>query len=420
MATTPYHLRRYGIPEHTGTRKIWRAFLSFRNREKRKEFLSVAWCMQMAGALEEYGASAKEIERRSQRLMASMLGIDISTFNRRLAQFSAPDGRWDEDRRRRHAGKMKEVRALQILAGRSSLTDEPAQEQREEPSSLAPVPAKCRKQVRRLVTLFNKNAGFGQAQLYTLHMPQSLKPAMEKKDSKTKDAEMLARAFGAEWFDPERAGVNGFKPVPAWIWHPSLPDAEKCECQAGQMGLPIAASQKCSKCDGRSFRITGNSMPDYGRVLLTFLLLKGLEQYGSVEITQDEIAQALGMDVNTVAKYEDKLEALMIIRCIAGAVTRDQSGAVVDRKPHKIVWLPDRLLDEDIAQREYSRFQALRDRVGDREAYKRAEALHVALLKAWRGREHTLKAFWNELRRQFVAQGLDRTIADILLPAYRE
>jgi len=415
VASTPHHLRRFGIPEHTATRKVSRAWLAFCNPGKRKEFLSVAWAMEMAGAIEQYGAPAKEVERRSQKLMASMLGIDVSTFNRRLGQFSEPDGRWDDERRRRHSTLMK------AAASTGSPTEPENKPALKEMESLRPVPRKLHRRVRRLATFFNKTAGFGQAHMYSLRMPQELKPRIEKKgDHKTKDAALLAQAFGTSWFDPDRRGVNGFKGIDGWVWDPHLPDVDKCECQSGQMGLPLAASQKCGKCNGRGMIVYDHPLPDYGRVLLTFLLLKGLAQYGSVEITQEAIAEALGMDVNTVAKYEDKLEALMIVRCVAGAVTRDASGAVVDRKPHKIIWLPDRMLDEDIAQREWQRFQALRNKISDPVAWQRAEGLHVALLKDWRGKEHVLGAFWNELRRQFAAAGLNKSVSDTLLPHYRE
>ncbi len=448
MATTPHHLVvRHGLPKHTASRKVWRAWMAFNNREKRKEFLSVAWVMQMAGAIEQYGAPPAEVERRSQRLMASMLGIDISTFNRRLGQFSAPDGRWDDERRRRHSEMMKlrEPSRHQDAGPPGAPGHNQASKEME---NLRPVSRKAHRQVQRLVTLFNKNAGYGQAQLYSLRMPQQLKPQMEKKgEDRTKDAALLAQAFGSRWFDSERRGVNGFKAIPGWVWDPHLPDVDKCECQSGQMGLPLAVSRDCHKCNGRGdkcecqsgqmglplavsrdchkcngrgYIVYSTPLPDYGRVLLTFLLLKGLEQYGSVEITQEAIGDALGMDVNTVAKYEDKLEALMIIRCVAGEVTRDAAGAVVDRKPHKIIWLPDRMLDEDIAEREWQRFQDLRSQVADREALRRAEGLHVALLKAWRGKEHSLSAFWNELRRQFARAGISQSVSDALLPVFRE
>jgi len=366
------------------------------------------------------------VERRSQKLMASMNGIDVSTFNRRLGQFSEPDGRWDDERRRRHSELMKARSGSPGETQNNSVSNgmenpSPTAGNGSEPPSVVPVPRKFHRQVRRLATFFNKSAGFGQAHLYSLHMKQELKPQIEKKgEDKTRNARLLAQAFGDQWFDAESRGVNNFKSVDGWIWHPLLLDVDKCECQAGQMGLPLAVSTNCSKCKGTGMIVYNHPLADYARVLLTFLILKGLRQYGSVEITQETIAEALGMDVNTVAKYEDKLEALMIIRCVAGAVTRDAAGAVVDRKPHKIIWLPDRLLDEDIAQREWQRFQALRSKLADTQGFRLAESLHVALLKAWRGKEHSLGAFWNELRRQFAAVGLSKGVSDALLPNYRE
>jgi len=421
MPKTPHYLQQHGIPEHTSSRKLPAFWLGYCG-ESKKEFLSLIWVMTMVGALEEYGADSSHIRRRSQEYMALILGIDRSTFNRRLAKYSFPDGRWSDERLCRHS-ELKRAEAAKRAGPEAG------------PGNSGPAPQRrARRQIKRVHAFFHKNASFGQAQLYSLNMSQKLKPKLEKKAGKTTNVELAAAAFGEQWFDRTMDGVNNWKDVPGWIWHPNLPDADKCSCQAGQMGLHPG---ECQKCKGTGTIIYKDPLPDYGRNLITFLLLKGLKQRGSLVITQEAIAKALGMDVNTVAKYEDKLEALMIIRCIPGAVHRDclncainyvdhcpkcgsNSGPITRRDPHKILWLPDRLMDEEIVQREWNRFNALREKIRDREIFKRAERIEVALLKEWRGHEHSLEAFWNEMRRRLAAENLNKSVIDVLFPFFRE
>jgi hypothetical protein len=196
----------------------------------------------------------------------------------------------------------------------------------------------------------------------------------------------------------------------------------------------------CSKCGGKGFHLLDDPMPAAGRVLLIGLLMMGIEKNGYLQMTQEQIGDRLGMDANTVAKYEDMWEDHGIIQCIPGEVFREctlsgnrftvkcpccgrTEGPVVDRKPHKIVWLPGRVLDADVAQRERDRFNAHAARLRKQEEIQQAaqaQQMHHDLLMQWQGSQHSLEAFQTELRRRLADQRISRSVIDALLPVYRE
>ena len=405
-----------GIPENCGTRLLDRAPLGLRPETGfKKELLAVWWVMQMAKATEETGDSDHHVRRVSQERMAQMLGMDRSTFNRHLQRFSEADGRWSPERREKHSRTMKDIARSQ---GKSVLDA-------------------AMRSVKRVATFFNKNGGFGMALLYTHRLPKELKPTREKRDCRTRDAEALASHWGEDLFDPT-AHVNGFKAVDGWLYHPNLRATRRCECHFGQMKFNFQST--CSKCGGKGFHLLDDPMPAAGRVFLTGLLMMGIEKNGSLQMTQERIGERLGMDANTVAKYEDMCEDLGIIQCIPGEVFREctlsgkrftdkcaccgrTDGPVVDRKPHKIVWLPGRVLDADVAQLERERFNAHAARLRKLEEIQQAtqaQQMHHELLTQWKGSQHSLESFQSELRRRLAAAHISQGVINALLPVYRE
>lgn len=395
----------------------------------RKEFLALFWCLIACGALDEYGGDPKRVKKISQGEIAQRLGINRSTLNRWIQMFSDPDGRWDDARRERFS---KTQRLRCELEGKK-------------------VRGRARRQVRRIHTFLNKQAGFGQVQMLTTRMDPALKPQIvkgEKKISKTADVEMAAAAFGAEWFDATREGCNNYKASPEWSY--MLPDVAECPCVAGQLSL--LPDKTCPKCNGLGSTPLRDKngdyvpLPDFGTALLQYLFLKGIQQYKTIDnLRLREMAEDLGTDENTIAKYRDKLELLQIIRVVPGDIYKRclhcslefvlrwrhdkyegrcfkcsaTQGTVEDRKPDLWTYIADKLLDDGIAEREYRRFQELHGKV-QQHAFEKARAIHVELLNAWRGKEHSLKAFFNEMRRQLASAKLHRDVIDVLIPPYLE
>lgn len=429
MHKTPPHLvARYGLPAETAARKIPSWLLAYTGPH-RKEFLALFWCLIACGALDEYGGDPKRVKKLSQGEIAQRLGISRSTLNRWIQMFSDPDGRWDDDRRERFS---QSQRLRCELEGKK-------------------LRGRARRQVRRIHTFLNKQVGFGQVQMLTTRMDPALKPQIErgqKKSSKTADVEMAAAAFGAEWFDPTREGCNNYKASPEWSY--MLPDVTECPCVAGQLSLQ--PDNPCAKCNGVGTIALRDKdgdyvpLPDFGTALFQYLVLKGIMQFKTVDnISLRVMAEDLGTDENTIAKYRDKLELLQIIRVVSGDIykrcLRDGTvfvcrgrhgqlegscfkcgathGTVVMRKPDKWTYIADRLLDDGIAEREYRRFQELHGKV-QHEAFEKARTIHVELLQAWRGKEHSLKAFFNEMRRRLASASMHRDVVDVLIPPYLE
>ena len=423
---TPAHLvQLFGLePEYPSVKLsgVWQGFRQYGpHGEKlpKKEFLSVMWALQFLGGIEEHGGDRNRVRRVPLARLARFLGRDVSTASRRIQRFTAPDGRWDEERRRR----MSELQKSLALKQGKKLT------------------GRTMRRTKRVHQFLNKNVGYGQAQLYTQAMPERLKPRVEegkKLESATSNVELLAEAYGGDWFDPTYEGVNNYKLVPGYMAH--LPHAEECKCKVGQ--LCLLPDTVCPLCDGQGVIFphddNGDLVPlaDYGKNLLFHLVLKGIVHKGSVQRTLDQIAQDTGCDVNTIAKYRDELELLQIIRVITGDIKRlclncdvtfwctkpkdkwigqcpkcgATHGKVEERKPDKWIYVADLILDEETSKRAKI---AARD-------FARAEKVHAELLKAWRGREYSVKAFFNEMRRRLASEGINKNAIDILFPFYRE
>lgn len=367
-------------------------------------------------------------------VLARFWGVDVSTACRRIQLFSAPDGRWTDERRQ----QMSDRQRRRAEAAGKKLT------------------GKTMRSVRRVHRFLSKNAGYGEAQQYDFDMPAALKQTWDssveegqKMPSPTSNVELMAQAFGADWFDAGMEGVNNYKWLPGYVTE--LPHVNECICRSGQLCLLPGCA--CPKCDGSGAiperYEDGRKVPlaDYGKNLFAYLWLKGLEQYGSVQISLEEIAHDTGTDENTVAKYRDELELLQVVRVISGDILRlcvpcnqeflctkpkdkwlgecpkckSRYGKVIKRWADKWIYIADNVMDEETALREFERFHALRDKLKiQRAEFDRAEAIHTLVLKEWRGREHSIKAFFNYMRRRLASEGLERSGIDALFPLYRE
>jgi hypothetical protein len=447
-AKTPAHLvQRFGLdPEYPSAKisGVWEGFRPYAppngdeadpDKRPKKEFLSVQWGLQFLGGIEEHGGNGNRVKRIPLVEFARFSSIDVSTACRRIGKFTLPDGRWDEARRRKMSERQK---ALALKEGKQ-------------------LTGRHMRSVERHLQVLNKNAGYGQAQFYTLHMRDELKPRVKEGESlpsPTANVELLAQAFGADWFDPTQEGINNYKWAPGWI--KDLPQVEECICKSGQ--LCLLPGKTCPKCDGFGATAVrddrGDVVPlyDYGKNLLFHLILKGIMQFGSIDNQRlvQEMEPALGMDQATIAEYRNQLELLKIIRVRTGDITRRcmrcdvrfvcrwrenkngegkwvgqchkcgaTAGTVVERKPDVWIYIADKVMDEETEERERQRFQEMRARI-DAAAFALAEKVHVELLQAWRGHEHSLRAFFTQMRRRLASQGLNKNVINVLFPFYRE
>lgn len=375
MSQTPYHLRqRFGMRADCGPdKKIWRGLLSYTGPNK-KELLSLDFAGTMAGALAQFGDPEKNVRRVSQEQLRLKLRLSRrETVTRRFDLFCPADPRWTPERRRNWSDRMKE-RARK--AGKK-IHDR-------EMRSIQPV-----------AQMLNRTAGFRgkDPNSYSLRMSPNLKPDFTPQDKRTKTAELLAAVFGSQLFNAS-ARVNGYKRVEAWLWDEMLP------------------------------------LDDYGRVILTYYVLKGIRDEfrkggrvtkpaGILEISQERVAAELSMDVETVHKYEQQAQDLMILRIVPGEIIYNGDGTVKTKTTRKVLWLTDRLLDHEICVKEMERWQQVRQRIEDQRNHwelARASEIHQQLLKAYDGQEHSLKAFYNELRRRLTAAQLPKDLRDVLIP----
>lgn len=422
MSSTPFHLRQLGVPENAGPAKaVPRAIHAYRReRGNKKEVLSLYYSMVLAGSLPEYGASQNWTRGDiTQEIIAGMNGVRRETITHRLGRCSAGRKTWEPGRRERRSKQARERAAARGLRIHNR-------------------PLRALEAAKGVI--FTITPRFGRTNLVD-------GPGGASGGKKTRVAELLATRYGDQLFDPQ-ARANGFKEIPAWLWHKALPDPVECECQLGQAQL--AFQTVCSKCDGQGWHfrepsklerdrgLQHGSLPDYARLLASWYLMLGIEEEipelrtpggdvkrkrspaGMLQIRQSDKAAALGMDEDTVRKMDWKLEKLLIVKIVPGekeyyAGTRK----VKSSEPDKTLWMPTRLLDREICVAERERFMRAKEKVNEVQGA-HPDRLHLELLREWEGKPHSLGAFWNELRRRYAHHGVPKDIRDALLPVYRE
>ena len=116
-----------------------------------------------------------------------------------------------------------------------------------------------------------------------------------------------------------------------------------------------------------------------------------------------------------------ELAAIGLIRVAHPKPRIGADGSYV-RGPQKIVYLPIRTLTTEEADYERQRLlfaiHATRGGPAPPWMVPRLQELHGALLTDWLGKEHSLGAFWNELRRRAVGEGIFlRDVINRLVPS---
>jgi hypothetical protein len=359
---TPTQLQERGVAANLGTVMLERGWHSWKDKESKKFLLRVAWVLPAAKAIPRPGDPAKRSrsDGASQLLLGYMMGEDRSTMNRDLAHFCGKD-------------------AL-------------------------------------ILELFNKQRpAIGCVNRYSQHKPQG-EPLPSKENSlKTNDPAALAKRYGEEYFDAAVEGLSGAGRVALWTFDENIPMPIRCGCRKGQMKLNF--SSNCMKCGGKGYTLDPErKMGANARIVLIALQLKGIVEFGKLDMTCAEIGDLCGMCVNTVAEILDQWEDLKVLQIIPGKVTYDRAGAVVDREPQRIVWLPGLLLDSGIVEREEERFAVHLARtleLAKLNGWSMAEihlariaALHTELLRRWHMSRHSLGAFWTAMRKLIWREGL--------------
>jgi hypothetical protein len=334
---------------------------------------------------------------------------------------------------------------------------------------------------KHVAAILARNQGFRVANSYAIAVKDGARPGI---NAGANQVGFLAHTFGAHlfsrekqtWLDP-RQSLDGFRKSYGWIWDPHLPDAKDCACVTGQ--LKLAFQEVCPKCNGAGF-VIGGSMPDYGRQLLHWLLDRGIDEEfrrcgkckrnfagnqmcpgcgsrGEVfkkrselsgdlfGYTQEEIAEANGLNVSTVRRYFTTFKRLLLVRTVPGDVWRkclkctnlplytgqcpgcgSSSDPIKRRDKQLIIWLTSRTLDKQIAATERQRLDSLvkwhkrwldQKHQADLEA---AVELAKKVLGEWEGKEHLLVSFHSEMRRRLASSKLRANLMNVLFPLQRE
>lgn len=366
---TPTQLTEHGVAGNQGTAMLERGWWAYKDRESKKYLLRLAYVLPASKAIPRPGDQAKANEGASQLLMGMMLGQDRSTTNRDVQLFCGPDA--------------------------------------------------------EIAQFFEKwRPGIGCVNRYSnIKLPSEQAPTPQDV-LKKHDPDELARRFGEDLFNAAMKGASGAGRVALWTFDENIPLPVRCGCRKGQMKFNF--SSNCMKCGGKGCTLDPErKMGANARIVLIVLQLKGIvgiqKEDGSytppyLDITCEEIGELAGMCANTVSEILDMWEDLKVLQIIPGKVTYDRAGAVIDRDPQRIIWLPGLLLDHDIERSENERFAVHLARTLELAKLNgwsnadihlaRIAALHNELMRRWLMSRHSLGAFWNAMRKLIYVEGL--------------
>lgn len=463
------------------SRKLWRAPLSYCGPFK-KEFISTWWAAEQSGALVQIGDPGKWGHRVSHKEIAAILGVTRETVTKRLMIFCSPDPEWEQSVLCKCHGKpRRECQSEKI----SAIAANHPHWQKPSSSGAVEEGADCRRAKqdgargrKHVAAILARNQGFNVSNSYALAVTDGARPGI---GAGANQVGFLVHTFGAHlfsrekqtWLDP-RLSLEGYRKSYGWIWDPHLPDAPDCACVTGQLKLEF--QEICPKCGGAGF-VVGGSMPDYGRQLLHWLLDRGIDEEirycgkckrkfagneycpggcgsrGEVykkrselfDYTQQEIADANGMDVSTVRRYFTTFKRLHLVRTNPGDVHRkcqkctrlplytgtcpgcgSTSDPIKSRDKQLIIWMTSRTLDKQIARTERDRLDKIvawhKKWLDQKHQADLAAAVELAkkVLGEWEGREHLLLSFYSEMRRRLAASTSRASFVNVLFPLQRE
>ena len=377
MLKTPEHItKQYGITPTPGPgRAIPRVLLAYSGANKSR-FLAITFSSIVAGALPEYGQNRNWRKDVTQAELAAMCNVSRETYTRWMSESANPDESWTVDRRieqrdrtrRQHEQRGHRLHDRQRLA-RS-----------------------------HVASLILRRRRFMRPNVYTPALPTRAAAQANQNlwypgrwDEISRHPEiggLFARLEG----DPQ--GFGGFKHIPHWLWDPKLP----LSCLA--------------------------------RMVMTYYFMVGLgspdkrnrgKLLGVIKPKQPTVADALGISVRSVYNANRELADLSLIRVAHSKPAVGPDGNY-NRGPQIIIYLPIRTLTTEEADYERQRllFAIHASRSGTEPSWQvpRLQELHGALLSEWTGKEHSLGAFWNELRRRAVGEGIFlRDVINRLVPS---
>jgi len=357
---TPTQLAMLGVAANQGTVMLERGWWSWKDPESKKFLLRLQYVMPAAKAIPRPGDAVKRTDGASQLLMGNMLGEDRSTMNRDVQLFSGEEA--------------------------------------------------------QIAFLLNKwRPGIGCVNRYSRRTAEQEPELTQQNALKSNDPAELARRYGEDLFDATMDGASGAGRVALWTFDENMPRPLRCVCRKGQMKFNF--SSNCMKCGGKGFTLDPErKMGANPRVLLITLQLKGIVSFGYLDMTCAALGELAGMCENTVAECLDAWEDIKVLQIVPGKVTYDRAGAVVDRDPQRIIWLPGLLLDDNIVRTEQERFAVHLARtleLAKLNGWSNAEihlariaALHAELLRRWFMSRHSLGAFWNAMRKLIKVEKL--------------
>ena len=374
MIKTPEHItKEYGNAPTPGPgRAIPRVLLAYSGPNKSR-FLAMTFSGIVAGALPEYGQNRNWRQDVTQAELAGMCSVSRETYTRWMSENATPDDSWTIERRFEQRDRAR----LSHQTKGHRLHD------RQRPARV------------HVATLIGRRRRFMRPNVYTPLLP-------------TRGAAKSNLWYPGRWADMSRSpemremfsrlendpkGFNAFKHVPRWLWDAKLP----LSCNARLVMTYYFLIGLGSK-DKRTGRIIGERHP-----------------------RQRTVGDALGISVRSVYNANQELAACGLIRVAHSKVNVAPDGSYC-RGPQIILYLPVRTLSSEEADFERKRLQFALAASGSHGAppwqVPRFAELHEALLSAWTGKEHSLGAFWNELRRRAVADGLFlRDVINRLIPS---
>jgi CRP-like cAMP-binding protein len=371
MLRTPEHLtEQFAIAPGAGQgRAIPRVLLAYIGKNKAR-FLATTISAIMAGALPEYGQKRTWRRDVTQEELAGMCGVARETYTRRVSEISNPDESWQVERRLQQRDRTLAQHKARghKLHGR----ERPARE--------------------HVGTLIGRRRRFMRPNVYTSTLPVPRDRGNSDKwyPPSLQDLTSCEQTRGLfRMLEDGEAGFRGFKHIPAWVWDAKLPLSTKA------------------------------------RLVLSYYFMVGLLErrhgkvVGMVRPRQVVVAEAMGISVRSVYEANKELEALSIIRVAHSKPAIGPDGSFV-RGPQIIVYLPIRQLSSEEADFERKRLQFAMNAARMAPApwmAPRLKELHDALLSDWEGKEHCLRAFWNQLRRNAIADGIHLSFINRLVPS---
>ena len=371
MLRTPEHLtKEFAIPPDAGQgRAIPRVLLAYQGKNKAR-FLATTISAIMAGALPEYGQKRTWRRDVTQEELAGMCGVARETYTRRLSEIANPDESWQVDRRLQQRDRAR----ARHLAKEHKLHD------RERPAR------------EHVATFINRRRRFMRPNVYTSTLPA---PRDHRNSDKwyppsLQDLTTCEQTRGLfRMMEDGESGFRGFKHIPRWVWDARLP-------------------------------LSSNA-----RLVMSYYFMVGLLErrngkvVGMVRPRQQVVATAVGISVRSVYKANQELARLSLIRVAHSKPVNTPEGGFV-RGPQIIVYLPIRQLTSEEAEFERARLTFALNAARTSPApwmASRVKELHQALLSEWEGKEHCLSAFWKQLRRSAIADGVHLNFINRLVPS---